>query len=472
MAEIQNQPLGKRTIVAAVALSLVGVAGLFYILHRSRKPVGDFTERQPGMDRPAGAAVTVENSPIERGQLIPGTGTPGKFTGSWPWFRGPALTITASGPPPLAREWGEKGPPALWSVEMGEGCAGAAIHKGRVFVIDYDPKNQGDALRCLSLADGKEIWRYFYPIKIKRNHGMSRTVPAVTDKYVVSIGPKCHVICVEAETGKLVWGLDLVKDFGTAVPEWYAGQCPIIEGDKVILAPSGESLAMAVELATGKVVWKTPNPRDWKMTHTSLTPMEFNGQRQYIYSASEGIAGIAADDGKLLWDSEVWKVQIAACASPVIVGADRIFFSGGYNAGCMMVQLKVENGQPVPVPLWKLKATEFGSTQQTPILHQNRLYGVRPDGQMACLDLNGKILWTSSAAEKFGLGPYLLANGLLYILADDGRMSLAEATPAAYRRLAQAQVAGHDAWGPMAIADGRLICRDLTKMFCLDVSAK
>jgi outer membrane protein assembly factor BamB len=86
--------------------------------------------------------------------------------------------------------------------------------------------------------------------------------------------------------------------------------------------------------------------------------------------------------------------------------------------------------------------------------------------------LNGKILWTSSAAEKFGLGPYLLANGLLYILADDGRMSLAEATPAAYRRLAQAQVAGHDAWGPMAIADGRLICRDLTKMFCLDVSAK
>ena len=28
-------------------------------------------------------------------------------------------------------------------------------------------ENQADALRCLSLADGKEIWRYSYPVKVK-----------------------------------------------------------------------------------------------------------------------------------------------------------------------------------------------------------------------------------------------------------------------------------------------------------------
>jgi outer membrane protein assembly factor BamB len=467
---LAGTPMRWPTITAAVVLSLAGVAALFFILNRSRKPVEPMGARQPGMDRPAGMAAAAEQSPIERGKLIPGSGVPGKFQGVWPWFRGPQLTMIADGPPPLAREWGEKGPPTLWGVDLGEGCAGAAVYQGRVYVIDYDQKEQGDALRCLSLADGKEIWRYFYPIKIKRNHGMSRTIPAVTDKYVVSIGPKCHVICVDKDTGKLVWGMDLVKDHGTAVPEWYAGQCPLIEGDNVILAPSGESLLMAVELATGKVAWKTPNPRDWKMTHTSITPMVFNGQRQYIYAASDGIAGVSAADGTLLWDSDIWKVQIAACASPVVVGADRVFFSGGYNAGCMLVRLKDEAGKTVPETLWRLKATEFGSTQQTPIFFKDHIYGVRPDGQLACLDLNGKIRWTSSAAEKFGLGPYLLANGLLYTLGDEGRMVLAEATPAAYRPLAWATVVGHDAWGPMALADGRLLCRDLTRMVCLDVS--
>ena len=34
----------------------------------------------------------------------------------------------------------------------------------------------------------------------------------------------------------------------------------------------------------------------------------------------------------------------------------------------------------------------------------------------------------------------------------------------------QAQVlTGHDSWGPMAMAGGRLILRDLTRMVCLDV---
>jgi outer membrane protein assembly factor BamB len=57
---------------------------------------------------------------------------------------------------------------------------------------------------------------------------------------------------------------------------------------------------------------------------------------------------------------------------------------------------------------------------------------------------------------------------------DDGLLTLAEATPEAYQRLDQFQVFedAHDAWGPMAIAGGRLVLRDLTRMACLDVAKK
>jgi len=59
---------------------------------------------------------------------------------------------------------------------------------------------------------------------------------------------------------------------------------------------------IAVDIATGKVLWKTPNPHDWNMTHSSIVPVEFGGKKMFVYCGSGGGAGISADDGKLLWE--------------------------------------------------------------------------------------------------------------------------------------------------------------------------
>ena len=81
------------------------------------------------------------------------------------------------------------------------------------------------------------------------------------------------------------------------------------------------------------------------------------------------------------------------------------------------------------------------------------------------------MLWTSGAGERFGLGPSMIADGMIYAMNDSGRLTLAEAGPSGYRRLAQSQVLeGHDSWGPLALAGGLLIARDLTRMVCLDVA--
>jgi len=123
--------------------------------------------------------------------------------------------------------------------------------------------------------------------------------------------------------------------------------------------------------------------------------------------------------------------------------------------------------------VFRLKPEVFGSGQHTPILYEGHLYGVRPDQELVCLDLQGRVAWTSTSAHKFGLGPYTLINGLLYVMNDVGLLTLVEATPTAFAVVAQAQVLeGPDAWGPMAVASGRLILRDLKKMVCLDIRAR
>jgi outer membrane protein assembly factor BamB len=354
---------------------------------------------------------------------------------------------------------------------VGEGYASPAVRSGRVYLMDYQREGRSDALRCLSLGDGRELWRFLYPVSVKRNHGMSRTVPALYSNLVVAMGPKCHVVCLDATSGELKWGLDLVREHGAKVPEWYTGQCPLVETGRVILAPGGkDALLMAVDAETGKVIWRTPNPRDWRMTHSSIMPMEWGQRRLYLYCASGGVVGVDANDGSLLWDTPDWKISIATVPSPVPIEGGRIFLSGGYNAGSVMLQLEEAGGRVMPRVLFRLKPEVFGATQQTPVLADGHLFGIRPDGDLVCLNLEGKVAWSSGPGARFGLGPFLLGGGFIFAMDDSGRLTMAEATTSGYRQLAQKQVLeGPDAWGPMVLVGTRLLARDLNRMICLDV---
>jgi outer membrane protein assembly factor BamB len=452
---------------------LGGGALLALVVWLQHGPDTRLVPRVPGTDRPAGTEASAGGNPVLAGRLVKGDGIPADLPGQWPGFRGPNRD-NISTERNLARVWGASGPRQVWTIEVGEGYAGAAVLNGRVYVMDYDSDHKQDALRCLSLADGKEIWRFAYPVRVKRNHGMSRTVPAVTDRFVVAMGPKCHVICLDAASGELRWGLDLVRQYGATVPQWYAGQCPLIENGVAILAPGGpKALLMAIDCETGKVLWQTPNPNGWKMTHSSVMPIEFASHRMYVYCASLGVVGVSAKDGAILWQTTDWKISIANVPSPVPVGDGRIFLSGGYDAGSLMLRLKEASSGLEVEPLYRLDQSVFGAVQQTPILFDRHLYGVRYDGQFVCLDLDGHVLWTSSPSHTFGLGSFLMADGLILALNDGGRMSLIEATPARFNLLAQAQVLkGREAWGPMALAGGRLIARDSTRMVCLDVTSR
>jgi outer membrane protein assembly factor BamB len=435
--------------------------------------------RVPGTDQGPGAETGAHANPVLAGRLIRGDGQPENLIrpeppGAWPQWRGPNRDGISPDSTSLLRAWQTSEPRALWAVDVGEGYAGAAVRDGRVFVMDYDREKKQDALRCLSLADGREIWRYAYPVPVKRNHGMSRTVPAVTEKLVVAMGPKCHVVCLDAVAGELRWGLDLVRQYGTTVPPWYAGQCPLVENGAVILAPGGkDALLLAVEEETGKERWRTPNPHGWKMTHASVMPMEFEGERMYVYCANNGVVGVSATNGAIRWETRDWKISIATVPSPLILEGGRIFLTGGYNAGSLMVQLKKENERFSVQRVFKLEPEVFGATQHTPIFHDGYIYGVRADGKFVCLDVGGKPVWTSGSGQQFGLGPLIMADGLIFAMNDSGLLRLIEATPAKYNLLAQAQVLkGRESWGPLALANGRLIARDLTRMVCLEVGKR
>jgi outer membrane protein assembly factor BamB len=490
--------------IIPVGLAVVGVVLLYVWL--SADAGSELELRLPGPDdRPAKIADV--NEPIKiAGELTTFDGVPADLPGQWPQFRGPNFDAISTQEITLAKTWPATGPKVLWSIDVGLGYAGAAILAGRVYVMDYDVEGQADVVRCLSLQDGRDIWRYSYPVAVKPEHGtMSRTVPAVTEKFVVTLGPKCHVTCLDAATGEFRWMYNLVREFNTTVPRWHAGQCPLIDDGKAIIAPAGAVedgkgiiapvgdvndgggmigaeggvLMMAVDCGTGEIVWQTPNPDGWIMTHASVVPMEFKGRRFYVYTGGNhkkgGVIGISAHDGSVLWKTDEFRVPFFV-TTPVVVGDDRIFLTAGYaqrDVGCGMLRLSETDGAISASLEYLHPTTVFGSIQQSPVYYEGYIYGVRTDKQLVCLGLDGNVVWTSTSANRFGKhgGPYAIVNGLLYVMDDHGAMTLVEASPTGYHPLAHAKVLeGPDSWGPMAIAADRMIVRDIHKMICLDIS--
>ena len=87
-----------------------------------------------------------------------------------------------------------------------------------------------------------------------------------------------------------------------------------------------------------------------------------------------------------------------------------------------MLQLEEQGGKIAAKTLFRLEPSRFGSTQHTPIFFDGHLYGVREkDKQLVCLDLDGNEVWSSGSQHRFGLGPYLIADGLIFVLNDYGR---------------------------------------------------
>ena len=396
----------------------------------------------------------------------------------WPQFRGGNRDnmATETG---VYRSWPAGGPKVLWKTPVAEGYAGAAIKDGWVYVNDYDTAKKEHVVRAISVADGKDLWRWSYPVEIRPSHGITRTVPAVGRTLVFSLDPKCRFHALDAKTGKLVWQKNLVQEYKATIPGWYAGQNPLLDGDLVLLATGGDALVVAFDQATGKEVWRAPNPGKDVMSHASLMPAVIGGVKQYFYLTINKVVGVAAADGQLLW-SIPFAGRMAACPSPVSIGDGRIFITSGYEAGSMMIQVQKGASGFTAQKLYDLTSMQFNSEVHTPVLYQNHLFAVssKTRGRFTCLGLDGKPVWQSpvvsgdpAATRTFDLGAFLFADGMFFVLdGKTGMLRLLDANTKQYKELASAQVlSGEDVWGPMALSNGKLVIRDMSQMVCLQV---
>jgi outer membrane protein assembly factor BamB len=370
----------------------------------------------------------------------------------------------------LLRAWPADGPKVLWTVAMGPGYGGAAIRDGKVYVLDR-LGHQKDVLRCLDLASGKEEWTFSYDAPGELNHDGSRSTPAVTEKYVYTIGPFGHFHCLDRATHQVVWKKNLLTDYGTKPLRWGVAQSPLLYQDLVVAAPQADQVGVvAFDQATGAEKWRSEGigPTGY------CSPMKTTlGQvDQIVLLNPPGVVAVRASDGKVLWK------YAFACKIPIpnvtALGGGRLIVTGAYLAGSAIIQVSQEGGNWTVKELTRI--SQMGGHCHPALLFQDHLYllcniNERSDG-MVCFDLAGKVVWQTKKDPSLDKGGSILtADGLMYVMdGKTGELYIVEPSPQGFKSPGKAKLlGGKEIWGPLALAGGKLVVRDQSQMKCVEL---
>lgn len=394
----------------------------------------------------------------------------------WPQWRGPERT-DVSKETGLLKTWPKEGPKLLWTYENGGmGFAGPAIVGDRLYSMGT--RNNKEVLFALDARTGKELWALELGTIFVNGWGDGpRGTPTVDGGTLYALGGSGDLLAVDAATGKQLWHVNFVKDLGGDVPDWGYTESPLVDGDRVIVTPGGgRGTVAALDKKTGKEIWRCKGLTDGAAYSSPITA-EVGGIKQYVQVTATGVAGIAADTGKLLWKSDIASNDTAVCPTP-IWHDNHVYVTSGYGAGCGLVKLTPEGGKIKAETVYTNKAmvNHHGGA----LLFDGHVYGYSDGKGWVCQDFKtGKSVWEEK--RKLGKGALTCAEGRLYLYSEgDGTCVLIEATPAGWKESGRFTIpretkldrkAGQ-IWTHPVIANGRLYLRDQDLLFCFDVKGK
>lgn len=388
----------------------------------------------------------------------------------------------------ISPEWSGEVPQKLWEFKLGPGYGGASIFNDEVFVLDRI-EGEADVLRCLDLNTGTEKWSYKYDAPGKLPYPGSRAVPTVDENYVWCVGPHGDVNCIDKKTHQSLWSHNLLEDYGGELQRWGFSISPIVTDELVIVSPQGEKAGVvAYKKLTGEVAWES-RPLTGQRFHVSPTLGNYGGIEQVIMiSSCEKGDGLSTDEvvafevstGKELWRYE--GINSFACiAPPLAIDNKQLFltscaYKDKYDPVSILLEINANNGEFELVE--KFRNEEVGCKMHPPVFFENHFYinnNKRPN-EMVCLNMLGQRTWEKESAPGFEMGSIVLVDGLLLNQnGKNGDVHLIQANPQAYTELGKVSYFNADksqAWSPMAVADGKLLVRDMEKMVCVNLRGK
>ena len=409
------------------------------------------------------------------------TGVSPLSAGDWPQWRGPDRDGFAAADESLGPAWGDDGPKELWTLNgMGKGFASVAVVGDRLYTTGNFKDGQRVVAVDLPAAGGspKIVWSKAFTDGVpKHGYDGSRSTPTVVGDKLYVTGSAGSVACLSTD-GKVLWGKDFGKEYGSGKQSWGYAESPLVDGDRVVFTPGSDvALMVACDRNTGEEVWRAAYPDDLtggkrEAGYSSAVISEGGGVKQYVQMTGAGPVGVRASDGEVLWSSPAAANRTAVIPTPLIDG-DLVFVSSGYGAGAACFKLSPAGDDKATAEMvYELDGKEFQNHHGQMILADGYVYAGTGHGGRAnspvCLALaTGEIVWGGGKDKLTGPGQgsaaVIAAGDDLLFRYQSGEISRVDLTTDGYNPtgLFTPTINENDpSWAHPAVAGGVLFVRE------------
>ncbi|HKO62877.1 MAG TPA: PQQ-binding-like beta-propeller repeat protein [Pyrinomonadaceae bacterium] len=420
---------------------------------------------------PAAATAAAQPSPAQPGQPVPGASPSAPESAAahatrnyWTNFRGPNRDGNYQEMAVLTN-WPSQGLTPIWKQPIGQGYSSFSVADGRAYTIEQ--RRGQEFVTAYDVANGRELWKQGWTALYSDSTGDGpRTTPTWDDGRIYALGATGELRCLDAKTGGVIWGKNILKDNQASNLSWAMAASPLIVDDKVIVLPGGTGgkSVVAYNKMSGAPVWKALDD-----TQAYVSPMlvTLSGRRQVIVVTANRVVGLVPENGSVLW-SYPWDTSMGINVSqPIVIAANRFFISAGYGKGAAVVEVAGSGNSLTARTIWENSSmkNKFNSS----VVHEGHAYGL-DEGILTCVELStGNRKWKGG---RYGYGQVLLASGHLIISTDTGELVLVKATPQQHTEVARFQALNGKTWNYPAIAGGKLLMRNANEMAAFNIAAQ
>ena len=393
--------------------------------------------------------------------------TPEQLKKNWPRFRGPGgMGISAY--TNIPKSWnGKSGESIRWKTAIPmPGENSPVVWGNRIFLNSADEKNR--QVYCFDADSGSILWqkevdkiprRTSDPPRIMEETGFAAATAVTDGLRVYAIFANGDLICFDFK-GNRVWARNLglpenVYGFSTSLDMYQ--KLLLVQYDQAG-EEDGLSELLAIEGATGEIVWRKKRPV--ANTWTSPIIIETPQSKQFITCAPPFTIAYQPQTGEELWRAECLYGDLA----PSPVYADGMVFvvspyseltairtDGRGDVTKTHIAWVVEDGVPDIV---------------SPLIVGKMILLLTTDGYMNCFDItDGSKIWEKELDMSFRASPSLVQDKI-YFMNEKGLMIIIEAGRE-YKEIARADL-GESASASPAFADGRIYIRGKEHLYCIE----
>lgn len=409
----------------------------------------------------------------------------------WPSWRGPAGNgLSAERSAPL--EW-DAVRNVKWKAPLPQPCNGSpVVSNGRVFVTcPEDLNGRRRSLYCFDRATGKTLWVRTVEYRKRTDEGSGRpkyrhetnyhssSTPAADGKRVVVWHDSAGLFCYDFE-GKELWS----RDLGDFYHLWGHGGSPILHDGKVILncSPGKEIFLTALDLATGRTLWKTEEPLELdskraaegfgdknpagKWVGSWCTPMVIRagGREQILCAQPTRLVAYDPKDGSILWWCRGLRGRGDLAYSSPTVADDVVVYIGGFSGPGFGVRLGGSGDVTETHRLWYKE--ENPQSIGSGVFLQGYVY-MPFENRLECLDpKTGRSVWQDRGPGGGYWGSIVYAAGRCYVTAKNGTTAVFKPSPEGFTLLAANRL-GEASNSTPAVSDGEIFLRTFQHLYCI-----